>query len=116
MIVTGLGSYYNDGPYYQRVYRANSDGSNLTLLANLDCQRVGGMVDIAVAPDGNIYVLAVTGSVGSSDVIYRLGSTGENLMPFVDIKAGNDPKSIDVDANGNLWFSTTTGIFVAEPN
>jgi len=114
IIVTGLGSY-NNGPYFQRVYRANGDGSDLTLLANLDCQRVGGMVDIAVAPTGDIFVLAVTGTVGSSDVIYKLGSNGGNLTPFIDIRAGNDPKSIDIDEHGNLWFCTTTGIFIAEP-
>jgi len=114
LIVSAIGSK-NEGPYYQRIYRADSDGGNLTEIANLDSKRIGGMVDIAVAPDGEIFVLTVQGPGGGYyDPIYKIDNEN-NVHPFVEICGGHDPKSIDVDANGNLWFSTTTGIFQVVP-
>ena len=114
MIITADGTR-NDGPYLQRIFRADSDGSNLTEIANLDSDRIAGMVDIAVAPNNDIFVLNVQGgNEFYADPIYRIDE--ENVVhEFVHICGGHDPKSIDVDANGNLWFSTTTGIFQVMP-
>jgi len=105
----------NDGPFYQRVYRADSDGRNLLEIANLDSDRIAGLVDIAIAPNNDIYVLNVQGGINFyADPIYRIDEN--NIVhPFVDICGGHDPKSIDVDLKGNLWFSTTTGIFQVVP-
>lgn len=111
LIVTARGSL-GQGPFYQRVYRANADGSNLVEIANFDSDRTCGMVDIAVAPNNDIFVLSVQ---ESSEMIYRIDQNNA-ISVFVDIFIGNDPKSIDVDPHGNLWFSTTTGIFRVTPN
>jgi len=32
------------------------------------------------------------------------------------INTGHDPESIDVDPNGNVWITTTKGIFKAKRN
>jgi hypothetical protein len=106
LIVTAIGSQ-NEGPYYQRVYRAEPNGDNLIEVANLDSDRIAGMVDIAIGEDKDIYVLNVQ---NHGDPISRIDIEG-NVHPFVNICGGHDPKSIDVAANGDVWFSTTTGIF-----
>lgn len=113
IIVTAIVSKTH-GPFYQRVYRANSDGSNLRLVANLDSNRTGGMVDIACGNNKEIFALTVQGSTGDPDIIYRIDANN-TIYSFVVVEAGNDPKSIDTGPNGSLWFSTTQGIFRAYP-
>jgi streptogramin lyase len=98
------------GPLYQRVYRANADGSNLTLIAKLDSSRTSGMEDITVGPDDDIYVLTAQ---MSNEVIYRIDQNNK-VSKFIAIATGRDPKSIDMDCYGNLWFCTTVGIFRAQ--
>jgi hypothetical protein len=111
LIVTALGSK-NEGPYLQRVYRADANGENLTEIANFDSSRIAGMVDIAIAPNHEIFVLTVQD--GYQDMIYKIDEDN-NQRPVVGVCGGHDPTSIDVDANGHLWFSTTTGIFQVLP-
>jgi uncharacterized protein (TIGR03437 family) len=99
------------GQCYQRVYRANPDGSALREVANLDSRRLGCMVDIAAAPNGDLYVLGcAAGSLGSPDSIFRID---ESNVPVeaVRIGPGNDPRSIAVDGQGNLWFTATNGVY-----
>ena len=115
-IATAVGSQ-SQGPFLQRVYRANADGSDLKVIANLDSGRVGGMVDIAVAPAGDIFVLTVQGNTGGSDVIYRIDKNNNSATKFVDVCGGNDPMSIDVDpTSGDLWICTTQGVFRVSRN
>jgi streptogramin lyase len=107
-IVTALGSK-GQGPYYQRVYQADGDGSNMTEIANFDSGRVGGMVDVTTDHD-NVFVLICEGTTGGGETIYRLRNNGE-ISKLLGIRAGRDPKSIDVDSKGNVWVSTTVGVF-----
>jgi hypothetical protein len=94
-------------PFYQRVYRADADGENLTEVAILDsAHHTGGPVDIAVGPDNRIFVL----SPQNGDIIYQIDNEGI-ITKFVLICGGHDPVSIDVDHSGNLWFTTTNGIY-----
>ncbi len=114
LIVTGRGSVAQ-GPYIQRVYRADTDGTNLKEIARLDSGRVAGMVDIAVSPDNNIFVLTMQGdkpNVGGSDSIYKI-DTDNRITEAIHICVGRDPESIDVDSEGNIWFGSTLGIFRA---
>lgn len=113
LIVTAVGSM-GQGPYYQRVYRADADGTSLTLIANLDSERIAGMVDIAVGPNNSeVFVLTVQKIDGVFfDPIYRVDENG-TVSEFIRICAGRDPKSIDVDPAGNVWFSTMLGVFRA---
>ena len=107
MIVSANGINFQ-APFYQRVYRADPDGKNLAEVANLDSpNRTGGPVDIAVGPDNSFFVLSVQ---DEGEYIYRIDMKG-NITKFVTICGGNDPASIDVDASGVLWFSTTNGIY-----
>jgi len=106
LIVTAHGSK-GLGPLYQRIYRANIDGTNLVQVANLDSERICGMVDIAVGPDNDLYVLTIhEGFEG----IHRIDQNN-TVSKFITFNAGRDPKSIDVDPSGNVWFCTTIGIF-----
>ncbi|MGA3094150.1 MAG: hypothetical protein ABSD79_02025, partial [Dehalococcoidales bacterium] len=109
LIVTAMATA-GQGPLYQRVYRANADGSNLTLIAKLDSSRTSGMEDITVGPDDDIYVLTAQ---KSNEVIYRIDQNNK-VSKFIAIATGRDPKSIDMDCYGNLWFCTTVGIFRAQ--
>ena len=111
MIVTARATMQR-GPYIQRIYQANADGSGLTEIANMDCQRVAGMVDVAVDAFGTVYALCVTGSTGSGDWIFRI-EPGEGPQAVVLINAGRDPRSIDVGVDGTIWFGTTLGVFRA---
>ncbi|MCK4306197.1 MAG: hypothetical protein KAY24_18295, partial [Candidatus Eisenbacteria sp.] len=111
IIATAKGSA-SQGPYYQRVFRANADGSGFVEIANLDSQRIAGMVDIAVGPEGNVFVLVVQGETGGPDPIFRIDLNG-NVSKTVNIQAGRDPKSIDIDPSGAIWFGTTLGVFRA---
>jgi len=116
-IVTALGSK-GDGPYYQRVYRANADGTDLIEIANFDCGRIGGMVDISVDMDTNVYVLVLLENPEDrtgSEAIYRIDNDME-ISRIVEILGGRDPQSIDVDSDGNIWFCTTVGVFRATPS
>jgi len=116
LIVTGRGSVAQ-GPYIQRVYRADTDGTNLKEIARLDSGRVAGMVDIAVSPDNNIFVLTMRGdkpNVGGSDSIYKIDNNN-TVTEAVHICPGRDPESIDVDSGGNIWFGSTLGVFKAAP-
>lgn len=108
LIVTAAGSQ-GQGPYYQRVYRADADGKNLTEVANLDSSRPYGMVDISIGPGGEIFVLTVQ---EDAEIIYRI-SQDNNVSEFIVMGTGRDPKSLDVDPVGNIWFCTTVGIFCA---
>ena len=115
LIVTARGSA-SQGPYIQRVYRTDADGSNLKEIAHLDSGRVAGMVDIAVGPDNSVFVLSMQGeipNVGGSDSIYKIDKNNE-VTEVVYIYPGRDPESIDIDSAGNIWFSSTLGIFKAE--
>ncbi len=117
-IVTALGSKLQ-GPYYQRVYRANADGTNLIEIANFDSERIAGMVDISVDMDNNVFVLICLQKTGDGgpiyrEAIYRIDNDME-ISKIVEIRAGRDPQSIDVDSDGNIWFSTTVGVFRATP-
>ena len=117
IIVTALGSK-GQGPYYQRVYRANADGTNLIEIANFDCGRTCGLVDISVDMDNNVYVyvcLGKTGDAGGGEAIYRIDNDME-ISKIVKIQGGRDPQSIDVDSDGNIWFCTTVGVFRATPS
>ncbi|MBA7561438.1 hypothetical protein ES708_03076 [subsurface metagenome] len=98
------------GGFYQRVYQANSDGTNLTEIANFDCERVGGMVDIAMDNNNNIFVLVCLGKTGVGEAIYRIGNNME-ISKLIEIRGGRDPESIDVDSEGNVWFCTAVGVF-----
>lgn len=113
IIVTALVSRTH-GPFLQRVYRADEDGNNLRLVANFDSNRVGGMVDVALGSNNEIYALTSQGSTGDPDIIYRIDQNN-NIIQFVVVQAGNDPKSIDTGPNGSLWFTTTQGIFRVYP-
>ena len=116
IIATAKGSA-SQGPYIQRVYRADADGSNLQEIARLDSGRVAGMVDIAVDRDNNVFVLTMQGekpNVGGSDSIYKIDKNGKTTEA-VHICPGRDPESIDVDPNGNIWFGSTLGVFKATP-
>ena len=93
------------------MYRADADGTNLTEVANFDSKRIAGMVDVTVAHDNSIYILALDPEpTGSGEVIYRISNDME-ISTFLEIHSGRDPQSIDIDPNGNLWFGTTVGIF-----
>jgi len=112
LIVTAIGSQ-GQGPYYQRVYRADADGTNLTQVANLDSERIGGMVDVAVGPEDDVFVLTChRGREDFREEIHRIDQSN-TVSKFMVFSAGNDPKSIDVDPAGNLWFCTTVGVFWA---
>ena len=102
------------GPYIQRVYQTEADGSGLDLIGNLDCNRVAGMVDVAVDSFGVVYALGVTGDTGDADVIFRI-VPGQPPVQAVSIEAGRDPRSIDIGADGTLWFGTTLGVFRVDP-
>ena len=99
------------GPTYQRVFRANLDGSRFREVANLDSQRVGCMIDLAAAPNGDLYALVcAAGGTGSPDSIFRIDES--NLpVEVVRLAPGNDPKSVAVDSQGNLWFTATNGVY-----
>jgi streptogramin lyase len=112
LIVTARGSA-SRGPFLQRVYRADADGSNLKEIARLDSPRVAGLVDIAVSPDNKVFVLTNQGeAMGGSDSIYRIDENNK-AAEAIHICNGHDPQSIDIDSAGNIWFSTTIGIFKA---
>ena len=116
LIITAKGSA-SQGPYIQRVYRADANGLNLKEIARLDSGRVAGMVDIAVGPDNSVFVLTMRGeipNVGGSDSIYKIGKNNE-IAEAVHICPGRDPESIDVDSVGNIWFGSTLGVFKATP-
>ena len=115
LIVTAIGSP-GQGPSIQRVFRANADGTDLREVANLDSQRIAGMVDIAVGPDEDIFVLTVRGSAGEPyvDEIHRI-DRNRQVSRVVHVCGGRDPESIDVDPSGSIWFATTVGIFRAVP-
>ena len=116
LFVTGRGSPAQ-GPYIQRVYRANADGTGLREITRLDSGRIAGMVDIAVDRDNNVFVLTMQGerpNVGGSDSIYKIDKDGKTTEA-VHICPGRDPESIDVDPNGNIWFGSTLGVFKATP-
>ncbi len=117
IIVNAIGSKLQ-GPYYQRVYRANADGTNLIEIANFDSSRIFGMVDISVDMDNNVFVLICleqTEDRTGSEAISRIDNDME-ISKIVEIRGGRDPKSIDVDSDGNIWFSTTVGVFRATPS
>jgi streptogramin lyase len=105
---------WGHAPFYQRVFRANADGTDLTEVARLDSQRLGGPVDIAAGPNGEIFVLSVQGTVGHEEIVYRIDQNNA-VHEFMAVRAGDDPFSIDVDASGNVWVSTMRGIFRASP-
>lgn len=113
MIATAMGDWTTGG-YFQRVFRLDDAGNQLIEIANYDSNRVGGMVDLKIAADNTIYVLTCQGSTGGPDVIYRIDSEN-NSNKFVEVKAGNDPKSVAVDSSGRLYFSTTKGIYRVSP-
>ena len=106
IFVTAIG-VRGQGPFYQRVYRANPDGTDLTLIANFDSKCPDGMVDVAVGPDNNIYAMTAQFTSG---IVYRI-NTSNKASKFLVYENGRDPKSIDVDPAGNLWIGTTVGIF-----
>lgn len=113
LFVTAKGSA-SEGPYIQRVYRADADGSNLREIARLDSGRVAGMVDIAVGPDNSVFVLTMQGESNlGSDSIYKIDKDNK-VTEVVDACLGHDPESIDVDSAGNIWFGSTLGVFKAE--
>jgi len=117
VIVSAIGSK-GDGPYYQRVYRANTDGTNLIEIASFDSGRTCGMVDISVDMDNNVYVyvcLENTEDRTGSEAIFRIDNDME-ISKIVEIRGGRDPQSIDVDSDGNIWFCTTVGVFRATPS
>lgn len=111
LIATAVVSW-GQGPFYQRVFRANPDGTGLREIANLDSRRTGGPVDIAVGPNDDVFVLVLQpgGVTGDGELIYRIRDNGE-ISEVVKLCSGNDPKSIDVDPAGNLWFSATNGVY-----
>ena len=113
LIVTARGTLEH-GPYVQRVYQADGNGTGLTEIANLDCRRVAGMVDIAVDPSGVVYVLALTGDTGSGEVVFRV-APGEDPVEAIRVESGRDPRSMDVGADGSIWLGTTLGVFRAYP-
>jgi streptogramin lyase len=76
------------------------------------------MVDISVDMDNNVFVLVLLGEMGDAgggEAIYRIDNDME-ISKIVKIRGGRDPKSIDVDSDGNIWFSTTVGVFRATPS
>jgi hypothetical protein len=109
-IVTAVGSK-GQGPCYQRVYRAEADGRNLTLIGTFDSSRIGVMPDIAVGPKNEVIVFTHQKDVGRFyETIYLIDNDG-NTSRFLEMKAGRDPKGMDMDINGNVWLGTTVGLF-----
>lgn len=99
------------GPFYQHVYKADADGTNMTQVANLESDTTGGFVDITVSPQGDVFILqAQSATIGA--MIYRITKNNE-VLKFLQLRGGIDPKSIDVDSGGNVWFCTTVGVFRA---
>jgi len=114
LIVTAKSST-SQGPFIQRVYRADADGANLREIARFDSGRISGMVDIAVGSDSSIFVLIMRGESNSgSDSIYKIDENNE-VTEAVDACLGRDPESIDVDSEGHIWFGSTLGVFKATP-
>lgn len=106
LMITAHGSE-GRGPFCQRVYRADANGENLTLIATLDSNRTGGMIDIAVDPQNNMFILSPQ---ENSEVIYRIDQSN-TLSRHLVFKSGRDPNALDVDFDGNVWFCTTIGVF-----
>lgn len=114
LIVTAKGSA-SRGPFLQRVYRAAADGTNLKEIIRLDSPRIAGMVDIVASSDNKIFVLTNRGeAIGGSDSIYQIDENNK-ATEAIYICNGRDPKSIDIDPAGNIWFSATLGVFKATP-
>ncbi len=112
LIVTAKGSA-SRGPFFQRVYRVAADGTNLKEIIRLDSPRIAGMVDIVASSDNKVFVLTNRGeAMGGSDSIYRIDENNK-ATEAIYICTGRDPKSIDIDPAGNIWFSATIGIFKA---
>ena len=112
VIVTATGTL-GHGPSYQRVYTMDSEGRNPEEVANLDSSRIGVMVDIAIAKNNDIFVLSAQ---DNSDSIHRIDNQSYLTTEIIKCDTGHDPTSIDVDSAGNIWITTTKGIFRAEPN
>jgi uncharacterized protein (TIGR03437 family) len=109
VMVASAMTFSNRG--YQRVYRANLDGSGFREVANLDSLAGGCPVDIAATPNGDLYVLGCgPGTPIRYDAIFLID---ESNVPreAVRIAVGNDPCALSVDDQGNLWFSATTGVY-----
>jgi streptogramin lyase len=112
IIVTAVGSI-EKGPFYQRVYTANSDGTGLQMIANFDSERIGGPVDIAFGKNNDLYVLS---NQNHGESIYKINHQNNIVSEFIRCDGAHDPMGIDADPNGNIWITTTKGIFVAVPN
>jgi len=108
-IVTAIGSK-GLGPCYQRVYRAEADGTNLTLLGNFDSSRITGMFDIAVGPNNEVLAFTCQKDERFYETIYLIDNDGK-VSKFMNMNAGRDPKGMDMDQNGNVWLCTTVGLF-----
>jgi len=109
-IVSAIGSK-GQGPCYQRVYRSETDGSNLTLIGSFDSSRIGVMVDIAIG--SNNEVIALTCQKDGDrfcEMVYLIDNDG-NISEFLQMRTGRDPKGMDMDINDNVWLGTTVGLF-----
>ncbi|MDD5038981.1 MAG: hypothetical protein PHN78_06660 [Dehalococcoidales bacterium] len=95
------------GPFCQRVYRCDINGENLSLIATLDSDRTGGMIDIAGDRNNNVFVLSPQ---NNSEVIYRIDENN-NISKILVFQSGRDPNALDVSPEGNVWFCTTIGVF-----
>jgi streptogramin lyase len=95
------------GPFCQRVYRCDINGENLSLIATLDSDRTGGMIDIAGDHNNNVFVLSPQ---KNSEVIYRIDEN-HNVSKILVFQSGRDPNALDVSPEGNVWFCTTIGVF-----
>lgn len=110
LVVIAIGSR-GRGPLYQHVYLADTDGSNLTRIASFTEDRIGGIVDIAFGSENEIYTMINKGPTAKGGTsIYKITSDGK-MTEIINVAPGRDPKSLDVDAAGNVWFSTTVGVF-----
>jgi hypothetical protein len=111
VIISGTASGIH-GPFFETVYRADEDGNNLTLVANLNSD-YGGPVDIALGNNNEIYTFCSIENMDNLVFICRIDHNND-LSKFVSIQADN-PFSLDTGQKGSLWFSASQGVFRVYP-
>ena len=98
------------GPIIERNVIRFDENGNPEIITNFNHIGSGTAENIAIAPDGTVYVVGIKGSVMS---LGKVTSDGEKII--LSDKLPIDPLAIATDAQGNIYLCCAAGLFLIYP-
>jgi len=116
--VTSQGGANNDGTVFEIAKHGSHYDSSLTTLVSFDIAATHPTANLIMDADGNLFGTTFDGGQFNQGTVFEILNTGSGyastptiLVNFMGGTDGENPRGLIMDANGNLFGTTSPGPF-----